>query len=56
MFAPSSNNNSEKRVTVPEPLTKNQLVQAFNYLIVNDDEFMRKIHEAYIKSFKNLAS
>jgi len=56
MFAPSSNNNSEKKVTAPEPLTKNQLVQALNYLIENDEEFMRKIHEAYIKSFKNMAS
>lgn len=56
MFVPSNNNNNEKKVPVPEPLTKNQLLQALNYLIENDDEFMKKIHEAYIKSFKNLAS
>lgn len=54
MFTPSS--NTERKASVPEPLTKNQLLQALNYLIENDDEFMRKVHEAYIKSFKSLAS
>lgn len=34
----------------PEPLTQNQLIQALNYLLENDPEFIRKIHEAYIKS------
>lgn len=33
-----------------EPLTKNQLLQAFEYLLKNDPEFMVKIHEAYVKS------
>ncbi|XP_050529621.1 mRNA-decapping enzyme 1B-like [Daktulosphaira vitifoliae] len=33
-----------------EPLTKNQLLQAFDYLLKNDPEFMLKIHEAYVKS------
>lgn len=34
----------------PEPLTKNQLYQAFDYLLRNDAEFMTKLHEAYVKS------
>lgn len=33
-----------------EPLTKNQLLQAFEYLLKNDSDFMIKIHEAYVKS------
>lgn len=33
-----------------EPLTKNQLLQAFEYLLKNDPDFMVKIHEAYVKS------
>lgn len=33
-----------------EPLTKNQLSQAFEYLLKNDSDFMVKIHEAYVKS------
>lgn len=57
MFAPSNNNvNTDKKPTNAEPLTKNQLLQALNYLIANDDEFNSKIHEAYVKSFKTLAS
>lgn len=54
MFTPS--NTNEKKLAAAEPLTKNQLLQALNYLIQNDDEFMLKVHEAYIKSFKTLAS
>ncbi|KAK6620365.1 hypothetical protein RUM43_014182 [Polyplax serrata] len=34
----------------PELLTKNQLLQALNYLLKNDPEFVTKIHEAYVKS------
>lgn len=52
MFAPT---NNEMKATAVEPLTKNQLLQALNYLIQNDDEFMLKVHEAYIKSFKTMA-
>lgn len=37
-----------------EPLTKNQLLQALNYLIKNDPEFVTKLHEAYVKSFAEL--
>lgn len=40
----------------PEPLTKNQLMQALNYLIETDDDFMRKLHEAYLKSFNSMVS
>jgi mRNA-decapping enzyme C-terminus len=58
MFAASNNNSAhnDKKPSVAEPLTKNQLLQAMNYLIENDDEFMKKVHEAYIKSFRTMAS
>lgn len=39
----------------PEPLTKHQLLQALNYLIEHDDDFNVKLHDAYIKSFNNMA-
>lgn len=55
MFAPSNNNN-EKKSPMAEPLTKNQMLQALTYLIANDDEFMMKIHQAYIQSFNSLSS
>lgn len=51
MFAPS--NSNEKKSSVAEPLTRNQLLQALNYLIENDEDFTKKIHEAYINSFKS---
>jgi mRNA-decapping enzyme 1B len=38
----------------PEPLTRNQLLQAFNYLVKNDPEFVNKLHEAYVKSFAEM--
>ncbi|XP_050538785.1 mRNA-decapping enzyme 1-like [Daktulosphaira vitifoliae] len=43
---------NEIKPVVPklEPLTKNQLLQAFDYLLKNDPDFMSKIHEAYVKS------
>lgn len=37
----------------PEPLTKNQMIQALKYLIENDDDFTKKVHDAYLKSLKN---
>lgn len=40
----------------PEPLTQNQLIQALNYLMETDPEFIRKVHEAYIKSFNKIVS
>lgn len=40
----------------PEPLTQNQLIQALNYLLENDPDFIQKIHEAYIKSFNKKLS
>lgn len=39
----------------PEPLTRNQLLQAFNYLLKHDTEFVNKLHEAYVKSFSEKA-
>lgn len=38
----------------PEPLTKNQLLQAVNYLLKYDPDFINKLHEAYVKSFTEL--
>lgn len=35
----------------PEPLTRNQLLQAVNYLLRHDADFVNKLHEAYVKSF-----
>lgn len=40
----------------PEPLTQNQLIQALNYMLETDPDFIRKVHEAYIKSFKKIVA
>lgn len=53
------NNNNDKKPSPilsskPEPLTKNQMMQALNFLIENDDEFNNKLHDAYIKSYNNM--
>lgn len=40
----------------PEPLTQNQLFQALNYMLESDPEFIRKVHEAYVKSFNKIVS
>lgn len=40
----------------PEPLTQSQLLQAMTYLIKNDPDFVRKLHEAYLKSFTEMVS
>lgn len=53
-FVPAINSYSTN--SVPEPLTQNQLIQAMNYLIKNDAEFVRKLHEAYLKSFTEMVS
>lgn len=39
-----------------EPLTRNQLLQAFNYLLRSDPDFVNKLHEAYVKSFGEILS
>lgn len=39
----------------PDPLTQNQLLQAINYLLETDSDFMRKLHEAYLKSYRNVS-
>ncbi|XP_076633136.1 decapping mRNA 1 [Colletes latitarsis] len=39
-----------------EPLTRNQLLQAFNYLLRSDPDFIHKLHEAYVKSFGEILS
>lgn len=39
-----------------QPLTETQLLQAISYLMKNDPTFIRKIHEAYLKSFSDMVS
>lgn len=48
MFTTTSGNELQQN---PEPLTRNQLLQAFNYLLKHDAEFVNKLHEGYVKSF-----
>ncbi|XP_026478657.1 mRNA-decapping enzyme 1A-like [Ctenocephalides felis] len=38
----------------PEPLTRNQLLQAVSYLLKTDSDFVNKLHEAYLKSFNDI--
>ncbi|XP_037090584.1 mRNA-decapping enzyme 1B-like [Pollicipes pollicipes] len=42
--------NGDGDLTEVTPLTKRQLTQAFNYLLKNDDAFIAKLHDAYVKS------
>ena len=68
MFQAQTSKSVEKKITQqaapsnvqlnsrPEPLTQNQLIQALNYLMESDPEFIRKVHEAYIKSFNKIVS
>ncbi|XP_055594423.1 uncharacterized protein LOC129745391 [Uranotaenia lowii] len=37
-----------------EPLTQAQLIQAISYLVKHDPDFVRKLHEAYLKSFQEM--
>uniref|UniRef100_A0A182TB33 mRNA-decapping enzyme C-terminal domain-containing protein n=1 Tax=Anopheles maculatus TaxID=74869 RepID=A0A182TB33_9DIPT len=51
------NNNSTTTATGGvEPLTQNQLIQAVSYLMKHDPDFVRKLHEAYVKSFTEMIS
>lgn len=52
----NSNAIRQPIITKPEPLTQTQLLQAMSYLIKNDPDFVRKIHEAYLKSFTEMVS
>ncbi|KAG5342880.1 DCP1A enzyme, partial [Acromyrmex heyeri] len=54
MFAAPSPPESLNRPL--EPLTRNQLLQAFNYLLKSDPDFINKLHEAYVKSFGEILS
>ena len=56
MFAAPSPAIAEPLQRPLEPLTRNQLLQAFNYLLRNDPEFINKLHEAYVKSFSEIIS
>ncbi|CAO1411065.1 unnamed protein product [Diamesa tonsa] len=55
MFQSSLNTDdkviNQQQQNRPEPLTQDQLLQALNYLIENEPDFLTKLHEAYIKSF-----
>ncbi|XP_053672690.1 mRNA-decapping enzyme 1B [Anopheles nili] len=51
-----NNNNNNSSATGVEPLTQNQLIQAVTYLIKHDPDFVRKLHEAYVKSFTEMIS
>lgn len=35
-----------------QPLNQQQLVQALKYLLENDSDFLRKVHDAYMKNFE----
>lgn len=52
---PQTHQNNNLLTTV-EPLTETQLLQAISYLMRNDPGFIRKIHEAYLKSFSDMVS
>lgn len=53
---PEKNNIIKQPLYKPEPLTQSQLLQAMGYLIKNDPDFIRKLHEAYLKSFTEMVS
>lgn len=62
MFASSSKNENNyvpnsltvEKLKNVEPLTKNQMLQALNYLLRTDSDFVIKLHEAYVKSFTEM--
>lgn len=47
---------NDSLTTTAQPLTETQLLQAISYLMKNDPSFIRKIHEAYLKSFAEMVS
>lgn len=51
----SAISNAERFKNV-EPLTKNQMLQALNYLLRTDSDFVIKLHEAYVKSFTEMVN
>lgn len=55
-FTNKNHNNILQEMSKPEPLTQSQLLQAMSYLIKNDPDFVRKLHEAYLKSFTEMVS
>lgn len=53
-----NNNNSSSgggSTAKLEPLTQSQMLQALIFMIESDPDFMRKLHEAYLKSFTQMA-
>lgn len=52
-YLPPNSLNMDKFRNV-EPLTKNQMLQALNYLLRTDSDFVVKLHEAYVKSFTEM--
>lgn len=55
-FTNKHQSNILHEMSKPEPLTQSQLLQAMSYLIKNDPDFVRKLHEAYLKSFTEMVS
>lgn len=55
MLLKSSNevNNKQNHTQKQQPLDSQQLLQALKYLLENDAEFVRKIHETYVNNFQN---
>ncbi|XP_014242328.1 mRNA-decapping enzyme 1B [Cimex lectularius] len=56
MFTSTVSSVKEDPKVQPEPLTKSQLIQAVTYLLKNDADFVKKLHEAYVKSFVDMVS
>lgn len=56
MFANFGGNNAGEKLRNVEPLTRNQMLQALNYLLRTDQEFVVKLHEAYVKSFTEVVN
>lgn len=53
---PPVQQQNDSLTTAAQPLTETQLLQAISYLMKNDPSFIRKIHEAYLKSFSEMVS
>lgn len=53
---PRSSNMSQMKASEdrPEPLTTSQLLQAVSHLIKTDNDFVKKLHEAYLQSFNEM--
>ena len=50
-----SSNGHPAAIHKPDPLTQSQLLQAMTYLMETDPDFTKKLHEAYLKSYKSVS-